>query len=129
MTTTAIDVEYVDDVDIEPPFVTLMDTLAFDTVPSARQLIELLKQRGWTGWCVLRGPDFCFTTVHGAEQSHCQRAGRSAGSDLVGGVRQSDQVQLSCRGWSWDRVCAKRWPVGSAPSRPGNEGDAGDLPG
>ncbi|MFI9628897.1 hypothetical protein [Streptomyces sp. NPDC052042] len=35
-------------VDIEPPFAKLMDNLAFDTVPSARQLIELLKKRGWT---------------------------------------------------------------------------------
>ncbi|TDC21060.1 MerR family transcriptional regulator [Streptomyces sp. 8K308] len=42
--------EYVDDTDIEPPLVRLMDTLAFDTVPSARRLIELLRRRGWTGW-------------------------------------------------------------------------------
>jgi DNA-binding transcriptional MerR regulator len=46
--------EYVGDVDIEPSFVTLMDTLAFDTVPSARRLIELLRQRGWTGWTKLK---------------------------------------------------------------------------
>jgi DNA-binding transcriptional MerR regulator len=39
---------------IEPTFVELMDTLAFDTVPSARRLIELLKQRGWDGWTALR---------------------------------------------------------------------------
>ncbi|MEV5105640.1 MerR family transcriptional regulator [Streptomyces massasporeus] len=39
---------------IEPTFVELMDTLAFDTVPSARKLIELLKQRGWDGWTTLR---------------------------------------------------------------------------
>lgn len=37
----------------EPTFVELMDTLAFDTVPSARRLIELLKQRGWDGWTAL----------------------------------------------------------------------------
>ncbi|MEV4033856.1 MerR family transcriptional regulator [Streptomyces umbrinus] len=41
---------YLDDADIEPPFVKLMDTLAFDTAPPARRLIELLKERGWTGW-------------------------------------------------------------------------------
>jgi DNA-binding transcriptional MerR regulator len=41
---------YVDDVDIEPPFVKLLDALAFDTAPPARRLIELLKKRGWTGW-------------------------------------------------------------------------------
>ncbi|MDQ1022813.1 DNA-binding transcriptional MerR regulator [Streptomyces umbrinus] len=44
---------YVDDADIEPPFVKLMDTLAFDTAPPARRLIELLKERGWTGWTKL----------------------------------------------------------------------------
>jgi len=45
---------YVDDADIEPPFVKLMDTLAFDTAPPARRLIELLKERGWTGWTKLK---------------------------------------------------------------------------
>ncbi|MFC4015724.1 MerR family transcriptional regulator [Nonomuraea purpurea] len=45
--------DYADDIDIEPPLVKLMDTLAFDTVPPARRLIELLKQRGWTGWTKL----------------------------------------------------------------------------
>ncbi|MEU0687581.1 MerR family transcriptional regulator [Streptomyces uncialis] len=42
--------DHVDDADVEPPFVTLMDTLAFDAAPPARRLIELLKRRGWTGW-------------------------------------------------------------------------------
>ncbi|MEV5752313.1 MerR family transcriptional regulator [Actinoallomurus sp. NPDC052308] len=42
--------DYVDDTDLEPPLVALMDTLAFDTLPPARRLIELLKKRGWTGW-------------------------------------------------------------------------------
>ncbi|MCF6468361.1 MerR family transcriptional regulator [Nonomuraea sp. MG754425] len=41
---------YIDDVDIELPLVALMDTLAFDTVPPARRLVELLRERGWTGW-------------------------------------------------------------------------------
>lgn len=45
--------DYIDDTDIEPPLVKLMDTLAFDTAPSARRLIELLKKRGWTGWTKL----------------------------------------------------------------------------
>jgi DNA-binding transcriptional MerR regulator len=49
--------DYVDDADIEPPFVTLMDTLAFDTAPPARRLIELLEQRGWTGWTKLERMD------------------------------------------------------------------------
>lgn len=44
---------YVDDIDLEPPLVPLMDTLAFDTVPPARRLTELLRQRGWTGWTKL----------------------------------------------------------------------------
>lgn len=45
--------DYVDDADIEPPFVQLMDALAFDTAPPARRLIELLRERGWTGWTKL----------------------------------------------------------------------------
>ncbi|MEQ4725740.1 MerR family transcriptional regulator [Nonomuraea sp. B19D2] len=49
--------DYVDDADIEPPFVKLMDTLAFDAAPPARRLIELLKQRGWTGWTKLERVD------------------------------------------------------------------------
>ncbi|MFG3437369.1 MerR family transcriptional regulator [Nonomuraea sp. NPDC047897] len=42
--------DYVGDVDLASPLAALMDTLAFDTVPSARRLIELLRRRGWTGW-------------------------------------------------------------------------------
>lgn len=42
--------DYMDDTDIEPSLVELMDGLAFDTVPAARRLIELLSRRGWTGW-------------------------------------------------------------------------------
>ncbi|NGO70143.1 MerR family transcriptional regulator [Streptomyces boncukensis] len=49
--------DYVDDTDLEPPFVQVMDTLAFDTAPPARRLIELLRQRGWTGWTRLRRLD------------------------------------------------------------------------
>ncbi|GAA2628700.1 MerR family transcriptional regulator [Actinomadura fulvescens] len=45
--------DYVDDIDLEPALVRLMDTLAFDTVPPARRLIELLKRRGWSGWTKL----------------------------------------------------------------------------
>ncbi|SCG47346.1 MerR family transcriptional regulator [Micromonospora coxensis] len=45
--------DYVDDTDVEPPLVELMDKLAFDTVPRARRLIELLRKRGWTGWTKL----------------------------------------------------------------------------
>ena len=46
--------DYVDDADIEPPFAKLMDALAFDTAPPARRLIELLKERGWSGWTKLK---------------------------------------------------------------------------
>jgi DNA-binding transcriptional MerR regulator len=46
--------DYVDDVDIEPPFVDIMDSLAFDAAPPARRLIELLTERGWTGWTKLK---------------------------------------------------------------------------
>ncbi|MFC7562048.1 MerR family transcriptional regulator [Actinomadura namibiensis] len=45
--------DYVDDIDIEAPLVRLMDALAFDTVPPGRRLIELLRERGWTGWTKL----------------------------------------------------------------------------
>lgn len=45
--------DHLDDTDIEPPFAELLDTLAFDTVPAARRLIELLRKRGWTGWTKL----------------------------------------------------------------------------
>ncbi|MFE7742840.1 MerR family transcriptional regulator [Nocardia sp. NPDC057455] len=43
--------------DIEPPLAALLDTLAFDTAPPARRLIELLKKRGWTGWTKLERVD------------------------------------------------------------------------
>ncbi|MEV0200476.1 MerR family transcriptional regulator [Nonomuraea sp. NPDC050691] len=49
--------DYVGDTDIEPRFAELMDTLAFDTAPPARRLIELLKERGWTGWTKLERVD------------------------------------------------------------------------
>jgi DNA-binding transcriptional MerR regulator len=45
--------DYIGDVDVEAPFVKLMDTLAYDAAPPARRLIELLKKRGWTGWTKL----------------------------------------------------------------------------
>jgi hypothetical protein len=34
-------------------------SLAFDTAPPARRLIELLKKRGWTGWTKLERVDGC----------------------------------------------------------------------
>jgi len=43
--------------DIEPSLVALLDTLAFDTAPPARRLIELLNRRGWTGWTKLERVD------------------------------------------------------------------------
>ncbi|MEU9842189.1 MerR family transcriptional regulator [Actinomadura sp. NPDC048032] len=45
--------DYVDDTDLDPPLVELMDVRVFDTVPQARRLIELLRRRGWTGWTKL----------------------------------------------------------------------------
>ncbi|GHD16022.1 MerR family transcriptional regulator [Streptomyces violarus] len=39
---------------IEPALAELMDAFVFDTVPSARRLIKLLKQRGWAGWTTLQ---------------------------------------------------------------------------
>ncbi|MGW4958863.1 MerR family transcriptional regulator [Nonomuraea sp. NPDC004186] len=49
--------DYVDVAGVEPPFVQLMDDLAFDSAPPARRLIELLKERGWTGWTRLERVD------------------------------------------------------------------------
>ena len=46
-----------DDVDIELPLVELGDALAFDAAPPARRLIQLLEQRGWTGWTKLERVD------------------------------------------------------------------------
>ncbi|WP_203236811.1 hypothetical protein [Nocardia panacis] len=40
--------------DIESALVELIDTLAFDSAPQARRLVELLSARGWTGWTELR---------------------------------------------------------------------------
>ncbi|EFL32473.1 MerR family transcriptional regulator [Streptomyces viridochromogenes DSM 40736] len=42
--------EYVGDDGIEPALARLMDSLVFETVPSARRLVELMRERGWTGW-------------------------------------------------------------------------------
>ncbi|MFI6996315.1 MerR family transcriptional regulator [Nocardia sp. NPDC050175] len=39
--------------DIDPSLVELLDTLAFDTAPPTRRLIELLNKQGWTGWTEL----------------------------------------------------------------------------
>ncbi|WP_433444834.1 MerR family transcriptional regulator [Nonomuraea sp. CA-141351] len=58
--------DYVDDADIEPPFAKLLDTLAFDTAPPARRLIELLEKRGWTGWTRLERVD----PTRGAAERH-----------------------------------------------------------
>ncbi|MFC8826978.1 MerR family transcriptional regulator [Streptomyces sp. NPDC057137] len=49
--------DYLDDTDIEPPIAGLLDTLAFDTAPPARRLIELLRKRGWTGWTKIERVD------------------------------------------------------------------------
>ncbi|MFF8959721.1 MerR family transcriptional regulator [Streptomyces sp. NPDC014894] len=46
--------EYIGDVAVEPPFARLMDALAYDTAPPARRLVELLANRGWTGWTRLQ---------------------------------------------------------------------------
>ncbi|ELS50327.1 MerR family transcriptional regulator [Streptomyces viridochromogenes] len=49
--------DYVDDTGVEPPFASLMDALAFEAVPPAGQLVELLKKRGWSGWTRLERVD------------------------------------------------------------------------
>ncbi|GAA4219403.1 helix-turn-helix domain-containing protein [Actinocatenispora rupis] len=46
--------EYVDDVDVGSTMAALMDALAYETVPPGRRLIELLAERGWSGWTRLR---------------------------------------------------------------------------
>ncbi|MGA5759610.1 MerR family transcriptional regulator [Nonomuraea bangladeshensis] len=45
--------DYLGDVDLDPPLITLMDARALDTLPAAGRLIELLRERGWTGWSKL----------------------------------------------------------------------------
>lgn len=45
--------DYVGDVDIEPSFAELLDSLTLDTGPAVRRLIALLRQRGWSGWTKL----------------------------------------------------------------------------
>ncbi|MFC9894793.1 MerR family transcriptional regulator [Nocardia sp. NPDC127579] len=40
--------------DFEPELVELLDALVLGTAPPARRLIELLTERGWTGWTELR---------------------------------------------------------------------------
>ncbi|WP_107655681.1 MerR family transcriptional regulator [Nocardia suismassiliense] len=42
---------------IDPALATLLDTLALDTAPPAHRLIELLRERGWTGWTKLERVD------------------------------------------------------------------------
>ncbi|MFI9504140.1 MerR family transcriptional regulator [Nocardia sp. NPDC052566] len=42
---------------IEPPLADLLDTLASDTAPPIRRLVELLGERGWTGWTELQRTD------------------------------------------------------------------------
>ncbi|WP_157246721.1 MerR family transcriptional regulator [Nonomuraea typhae] len=49
--------DYIDDVGLEPSLVRLMDSMVFDTLPPARRLVELLRQRGWTGWTRLERDD------------------------------------------------------------------------
>lgn len=42
--------DHVGDIGVAAPLVALMDALAFEAAPPARRLIELLEERGWTGW-------------------------------------------------------------------------------
>jgi len=49
--------DYVADVDLAPPLAELMDKLAFEAAPPGRRLIELLRERGWTGWTRLEPVD------------------------------------------------------------------------
>ncbi|MFI9723895.1 hypothetical protein ACIHFE_30290 [Streptomyces sp. NPDC052396] len=74
---------HIDDADIEPSLVKLMDTLAFDAAPQARRLIELLMKRGWTGWTKLERVDHThYLTVLSRWPSRVRRTecGRAAGT-------------------------------------------------
>ncbi|GHF94634.1 MULTISPECIES: MerR family transcriptional regulator [Amycolatopsis] len=75
------------DTDVEPPFADLMDTLAFDTAPPARRLVELLRTRGWTGWTKLERVDPAPAEggAGGADIGHQAAAG--AGRRLAGQPR------------------------------------------
>jgi DNA-binding transcriptional MerR regulator len=66
--------EYIDDTDIEPPLVKLMDALAFNRVPPARRLIELLKKRGWTGWTKLERVDPTGSVGRNSARRNCGAA-------------------------------------------------------
>ncbi|GAU71510.1 MerR family transcriptional regulator [Streptomyces sp. NBRC 110611] len=58
---------------------TLMDTLAFDTAPPARRLIELLKERGWTQLERVdptRGAAGTRPEDTAVQSSRCERCGR-----------------------------------------------------
>jgi DNA-binding transcriptional MerR regulator len=79
--------DYVDDADIEPPFVKLMDALAFDTAPPARRLIELLKERGWSGWTKVKrvGPPREAARIQ-SEDTAVERSRRAVNTEpIVGG--------------------------------------------
>jgi DNA-binding transcriptional MerR regulator len=39
---------------IERPVAALLDSAVLDAAPEVRQLLDLLEQRGWTGWTVIR---------------------------------------------------------------------------
>jgi DNA-binding transcriptional MerR regulator len=44
---------YLNDTNLDRALADLMDTLALDTIPPARRLLALLRERGWTGWTEL----------------------------------------------------------------------------
>lgn len=68
--------DHLDDADIEPPLVTLMDALAFDAAPPARRLIELLKRRGWTGWSKVERVDPARRAAEGRQKGTRSRRPR-----------------------------------------------------
>lgn len=64
----------VDDVDFTARFSALMDELAFDAAPPTRRLVELLNDRGWTGWTKVERLDPAQRSASGAgHQTHPNR--------------------------------------------------------
>jgi hypothetical protein len=45
--------DYDSDDELAAGFVELVDSMFVDAVPAARRLMELLEERGWTGWTQL----------------------------------------------------------------------------
>ena len=83
---------YLATTDIEPSLVGLLDTLAFDTVPQARRLIELLQKRGWAGWTKLER----FDPKPGDAEVRQEDAESHEGDDIENPAGDRGGQQIEC---------------------------------